>query len=63
MLLRATRVLQQSYVHHANSVVQANQLLRAEKRFKDFEESVAQTNEHYQRQVSTPVLRVKLHLL
>ena len=42
---------QQAHVHHANGPAQANQLLRAEKRFKDFEESVAQTNEHYQRQV------------
>jgi hypothetical protein len=32
-------------------VSQANQLLRAEKRFRDFEEIVSQTNDQYQRQV------------
>ena len=36
---------------HADVIAQANQLLRAEKRFKDFEDSVAQTNDQYQRQV------------
>ena len=34
-----------------DTLVQANQLLRAEKRFKEFEASVAQTNDQYQRQV------------
>lgn len=39
---------------HADDDEQANQLVRAEKRFKEFEESVAQTNDQYQRQVRGP---------
>ena len=42
---------------HSDTIEQANQLLRAEKRFKEFEASVAQTNDQYQRQVAmTPFL-------
>jgi hypothetical protein len=33
----------------SDTIEQANQLLRAEKRFKEFETSVAQTNDQYQR--------------
>jgi hypothetical protein len=44
--------LASSLAPQCDAIEQANQLLRAEKRFKEFEASVAQTNDQYQRQVA-----------
>jgi hypothetical protein len=50
--IQGAAALVSSLAPQCDAIEQANQLLRAEKRFKEFEASVAQTNDQYQRQVA-----------